>query len=78
MITDLRNNALKARHWEVIETVLEYKFTPDSVFNLKLLEEIDAFRKIEEIKEIASQASSEASLEIILKKVQKLLIFFLR
>ncbi|XP_047126546.1 dynein axonemal heavy chain 6 isoform X3 [Hydra vulgaris] len=70
MITDLRNPALKARHWEVIETILGHKFAPDSVFDLKLLEEIDAFKKIEEIKEVASQASSEASLEMILKKVE--------
>ncbi len=70
MITDLRNPSLRSRHWEEIETVLDYKFTPEDPITLGKLEEIDAFQHTETIQEISGKASSEASLEAILKKVE--------
>lgn len=70
MITDLRNPNLRARHWDKIEQVLKYKFTEEDPMTLGKLEEMDAFEHNEEIQEVSSQASSEAGLEIILKKVR--------
>ena len=69
MITDLRNPSLKSRHWETIEETLDYQFTEEDPLSLGKLIEIDAFRHTETIQEISGQASSEASLESILKKV---------
>ncbi len=70
MITDLRNPTLKSRHMEQIEVILDYNFTADDPMTFGKLEEIDAFRHTEAIQEVSAQASSEASLEGILKKVE--------
>ena len=69
MITDLRNPTLKPRHMELIEEVLEFHFTAEEPMTLGLLEKIDAFKHAEGVQEISGQASSESSLEAILKKV---------
>lgn len=69
MITDLRNPTLKQRHWEVIEQILDYHFTPEDPLTLGKLVDINAFRNSEALQEVSGQASSEASLEAILKKV---------
>ncbi len=71
MISDLRNPSLKPRHIEEIEMVLEFHFTPEDPMTLGKLEEIDAFRHTETVQEISGKASSEASLETILKKVEE-------
>ncbi|KAL8568337.1 Dynein heavy chain 6, axonemal [Nucella lapillus] len=70
VIADLRNPTLKARHWEVIEEVLDFKFTEEEPLTLGQLEKIQAFKHSERLQEISGQASSEASLEAILKKVE--------
>lgn len=70
VISDLRNPNLKKRHWEMIESVLDYNFTDEEPLTLGKLEEIDAFRHTESIQEISGQASSEAGLEGLLKKVE--------
>ncbi|KAK3599709.1 hypothetical protein CHS0354_037182 [Potamilus streckersoni] len=70
VITDLRNPTLKQRHWDVIENILEYKFTPEEPLTLGKLIEINAFKYSEALQEISGRASSEASLEGILKKVE--------
>ena len=75
MITDLRNPCLKQRHWDLIEGVLEYKFTPEDPLTLGKLTDINAFKHAETLQEISGQASSEASLESILKKVGFFLAF---
>ena len=70
MITDLRNPSLKTRHWEEIEEILDYHFdAAEDPITLGKLTEIDAFQHTETIQEISGKASSEASLETILKKV---------
>lgn len=69
VITDLRNPSLKSRHWTLIEEVIKHKFDPDQQLTLTLLQELKAFDYAEAIQEISGQASSEASLETILKKV---------
>jgi dynein heavy chain len=52
-----------------IEEVLNYKFQPDKLITLQLLEQIGAFSHGVELQEISSQATSEAALETLLKKV---------
>lgn len=52
-----------------IEKVLNYEFEPDEVITLQLLEQIGTFAYGGELQEISSQATSEAALETLLKKV---------
>ncbi|RVE44268.1 hypothetical protein evm_011063 [Chilo suppressalis] len=68
----LRNPALKPRHWVKIEEILHTRFTPEMVVTLGLLEELHAFQHAEELMEVAGQASSEAGLEALLKKVEEM------
>ena len=70
MITDLRNPSLKKRHWDVIYEVIGFTPGPEDPLNFGKLLEINAFEHAERIQEISGQASSEASLEGILKKVE--------
>ena len=69
VVTDLRNPSLKKRHWEKIEDIIQEKFDPDEL-TLQLLTDFNAFEHAEEIQEVSGQASSEASLEAMLKKVE--------
>jgi len=76
MITDLRNPSLKKRHWEVIYDLLKLpqaksgEDEEETYLTLGKLVELGAFEHAERIQEISGQASSEASLETILKKVE--------
>lgn len=70
IITDLRNQFLKKRHWDVIYEVIGFTPSPEEPLDLAKLIEIDAFDHAERLQEISGQASSEASLEGILKKVE--------
>jgi dynein heavy chain len=69
-ITDLRNPSLRKRHWDEIYSTIGYTPEPETPLSLGKLIEIDAFQHAEKILEVSGQASSEASLEIILKKVE--------
>ncbi|XP_053624487.1 dynein axonemal heavy chain 6 isoform X1 [Plodia interpunctella] len=68
----LRNPALKPRHWVKIEEILHTRFTPETQMTLHLFEELQAFQHAEELMEVAGQASSEAGLEALLKKVEEM------
>ncbi|XP_022832877.1 dynein heavy chain 6, axonemal [Spodoptera litura] len=68
----LRNPALKPRHWVKIEEILHTRFTPDTELTLQVFEELHAFQHAEELMEVAGQASSEAGLEALLKKVEEM------
>jgi dynein heavy chain, axonemal len=70
VITNLRNQNLKKRHWDVIYQTINFTPTDDEPFNFGKLLKINAFEHAEKIQEISGQASSEASLEGILKKVE--------
>ncbi|KAJ3125644.1 Dynein heavy chain 6, axonemal [Physocladia obscura] len=70
-IMDLRNQALKARHWEKIQDALGKPIVKDETFTLGKLVELRAFDLKEEISSISSQAASEAALEEMLLKVVK-------
>ena len=70
MIVDLCNPSLKPRHWIQIEDIIEHKINPDdATFNLKMLQDLQVFDFAEAIQDISGQASTEASLEAILRKV---------
>ncbi|KAJ8000572.1 hypothetical protein DPEC_G00181780 [Dallia pectoralis] len=71
VIADLRNPCLKPRHWNMLETITEASLqaVPRT---LAALEEQNIFRFDAEIQEVSGQASGEASLESILKKVEDL------
>ncbi|XP_022919976.1 dynein axonemal heavy chain 6 [Onthophagus taurus] len=71
VVTYLRNPSLKTRHWMKIENVLNHKFKADEVITLELLESLGCFGYPDELMEISGMASSEASLEILLKKVEE-------
>jgi dynein heavy chain len=70
LITDLRNPSLKSRHWERIDTVVGQTLPHDETFTLAMLDELDVWKHKEALQEISSGASSEASLETMLKKVE--------
>ncbi|XP_037090817.1 dynein heavy chain 6, axonemal-like, partial [Pollicipes pollicipes] len=72
-IADLRNTTLKRRHWEAIERQLGHQVVDlddQTPLTLQLLIDYQAFSCAEELKEISGQASSEASLEALLNKVE--------
>nr|CAH7756356.1 unnamed protein product [Callosobruchus chinensis] len=67
----LRNPAMKNRHWLKVENLLNHKFKPDEVITLELLENLNVFSYPNELMDISGQASSEAGLEALLKKVEE-------
>ncbi|CAL8330997.1 unnamed protein product [Merluccius merluccius] len=69
VITDLRNPCLKSRHWEILESVVDASLTEEPL-SLTTLERLDVFSYAAEIQEVSGQASGEASLETIIKKVE--------
>ncbi|XP_019622649.1 PREDICTED: dynein heavy chain 6, axonemal-like [Branchiostoma belcheri] len=69
-ITNLRNPALKQRHWDIIETILNHKFTAEEPLTLEKLVDLEAFDHETELEEVSGQASGEAALETMLKKVE--------
>ncbi|KAJ8245285.1 hypothetical protein GJAV_G00269100 [Gymnothorax javanicus] len=69
VISDLRNPALKGRHWEMLEDVVNANLT-EQPLTLAALQELNVFNFATEILEVSGQASGEASLETILKKVE--------
>eukprot|EP00049_Salpingoeca_infusionum_P016632 m.342064 g.342064 ORF g.342064 m.342064 type:complete len:4133 (+) comp16119_c0_seq2:317-12715(+) len=70
VITDLRNPALKPRHWERINEIVGTTLPLDESLTVALLDELDVWSHVEELQEVSSGASSEASLETMLKKVE--------
>jgi dynein heavy chain len=52
-----------------VENILGYKFKPEETVTLQLLENLKVFSYGNELQEISGQASSEAGLEALLKKV---------
>ncbi|XP_039271711.2 dynein axonemal heavy chain 6-like [Styela clava] len=75
VITNLRNPFLKQRHYEKIESVVQHKFPTgqseeEEKLCLRLLNEWEVFEYSDQIEEVSGQASGEASLETMLKKVE--------
>lgn len=69
IIAYLRNPSLRQRHWAKIEAILNHKFKPEEAVTLELLEQLNVFSFANELMEVSAQASSEAALELLLKKV---------
>lgn len=70
VIIDLRNPTLKPRHWAAIEQTVDATLVDlDIPLTLEKLSELHVFDFGQEIQDISGQASGEAALEIILKKV---------
>ncbi|KAI5628238.1 dynein heavy chain 6, axonemal isoform X2 [Silurus asotus] len=69
VITDLRNPCLKERHWSMLESIVGINLL-EKPLTLDALKELDIFSHAEEIQEISGQASGEAALETVVKKVE--------
>uniref|UniRef100_A0A8D2JQJ9 Dynein axonemal heavy chain 6 n=1 Tax=Sciurus vulgaris TaxID=55149 RepID=A0A8D2JQJ9_SCIVU len=71
VIIDLRNPTLKPRHWAAIEQTVDASLVDTEIpLTLERLSELHVFDFGQQIQDISGQASGEASLEIILKKVE--------
>ncbi|XP_053147968.1 dynein axonemal heavy chain 6 isoform X2 [Hemicordylus capensis] len=71
VITDLRNPFLKPRHWVILEQIVGAQLVDtENPLTLERLSQINAFEYSQEIQDVSGQASGEASLETILKKVE--------
>ncbi|KAJ1502115.1 Dynein heavy chain 6, axonemal [Coelomomyces lativittatus] len=68
-IIDLRNPALKTRHWDKIQDTVGKSIARDETLCLPVLREANVFKFKEEIMNISAQASSEAALEELLQKL---------
>ena len=71
VITYLKNDNLRMRHWQQIAHLLNHDLKKEKEVTLTLLEEINAFKYKEELKDISFAASSEYSLEVMLNKIEK-------
>ncbi|XP_072525800.1 dynein axonemal heavy chain 6 [Salminus brasiliensis] len=69
VIGDLRNPCLKARHWEILESIVGSSLL-EKPLTLSALQELNIFTYSHEIQEVSGQASGEAALEAVLKKVE--------
>ncbi|XP_047601385.1 dynein axonemal heavy chain 6 isoform X2 [Lutra lutra] len=71
VIIDLRNPTLKSRHWAAIEQTVDASLVDLEIpLTLEKLSELRVFDFAQEIQDISGQASGEAALETILKKVE--------
>ncbi|XP_063473624.1 dynein axonemal heavy chain 6 isoform X8 [Symphalangus syndactylus] len=71
VIIDLRNPTLKARHWAAIEQTVDATLVDAEIpLTLERLSELHVFDFGQEIQDISGQASGEAALEAVLKKVE--------
>ncbi|XP_037662920.1 dynein heavy chain 6, axonemal isoform X2 [Choloepus didactylus] len=71
VVIDLRNPTLKPRHWTALEQAVDAPLVDSEIpLTLERLSELHVFDFAQEIQDISGQASGEASLEIILKKVE--------
>ncbi|XP_049712146.1 dynein axonemal heavy chain 6 isoform X2 [Elephas maximus indicus] len=71
VIIDLRNPTLKPRHWAAIEQTVDSTLVDlEMPLTLERLSELHVFDFAQEIQDISGQASGEAALETILKKVE--------
>lgn len=70
IISILRNPDLKFNHWNLVENILGTKFPTHHPLTLNILENVNAFNYGTELMEVSGQASSEAALLALLKKVE--------
>ncbi|PRP88057.1 dynein heavy chain 6, axonemal-like [Planoprotostelium fungivorum] len=70
VLLDLRNQSLKARHWEQIQDVIGQRIVRDKNFTLGVLVDLKVVEYKEEINIISSSATNEALLEEMLRKIE--------
>ncbi|XP_072318696.1 dynein axonemal heavy chain 6 [Eucyclogobius newberryi] len=69
VITDLRNPCIKSDHWKSLGLIVGQNLDVETI-TIAELEELDLFNHGTEIQEISGQASGEASVETLIKKVE--------
>ncbi|XP_034941913.1 dynein heavy chain 6, axonemal [Chelonus insularis] len=70
IISYLKNPSLKSRHWSRIESLLNCLFDSEHPITLDIIEEYGVFEHQQELMEISATATSEATLENMLDKIQ--------
>ncbi|KAK3237367.1 hypothetical protein CYMTET_52552 [Cymbomonas tetramitiformis] len=70
VITNLRNPALKERHWEKVQEQIGHKVVHDETFTLGVLLSLKVMDHKEKIAQISTEATQEAALGQLLQKVQ--------
>ena len=70
VVSSLRNSALQERHWLELNKLVDLSFKNEKTLTLGKLLEMPVFEHQDRISEISSQASHEATLEQMLKKVK--------
>ncbi|XP_071963333.1 dynein axonemal heavy chain 6-like [Antedon mediterranea] len=69
VISSLRNPALRSRHWKEIQDLIGRNILIEKNFSLGKLLELQVFEHKDRINDISTQASNEATLEVMLNKV---------
>ncbi|XP_071789676.1 dynein axonemal heavy chain 6-like isoform X2 [Asterias amurensis] len=69
IMTALRNPALRPRHWQEIQDLIGRHIVRDKNFTLGKFMDLQLFEYKDKINDISTQASNEATLEIMLNKV---------
>lgn len=69
VISSLRNQFLRPRHWQQIERLIGKAIAKDKSFTLGNLLEMNIFKHKEKIQDISTTASNEATLETMLQKI---------
>ena len=68
VISCLSNPSLKPRHWDEINNLMGKSILKDKKFTLNDLLDLDIFQYKDDICEISTQATNEATLEEMLQK----------
>ncbi|XP_028393421.1 dynein heavy chain 6, axonemal-like isoform X2 [Dendronephthya gigantea] len=68
-VISLRNHALRPRHWDAVQILMQRNFVRDKHFTLGVLLKMNVFRYKTKIVEISSHATNEFTLEQMLRKV---------
>lgn len=62
MIRNLRNINLGNRHWKEISALIKHNLQAGQILTLKMLEDLEVFSYIQELREISDRATNEAQL----------------
>uniref|UniRef100_A0ABM5EJD6 Dynein axonemal heavy chain 2 isoform X2 n=1 Tax=Pogona vitticeps TaxID=103695 RepID=A0ABM5EJD6_9SAUR len=72
LITDLRNPALRERHWDQVKDLVLRTFDQDAEdFRLENIVELGLDKHVEKISEISASATKELAIEVALKNIAK-------
>ncbi|XP_077196785.1 dynein axonemal heavy chain 14 isoform X2 [Paroedura picta] len=69
VIISLRNPCLQPRHWEIIQSIVEESVCWDKKITLDKILELNMLQYRREINEVSARATSEVTLEVMLKKI---------